>query len=254
MRAHRLMVLFAAAVLLATRPALADELTVAVTENVVPFSFRDEDGALTGFNVEVGRALCEAMGATCRFEAVPLAQLVDGVAEGRIHFGLGNLLKTPEREKRMAFSQSYWRSTSSYIARRGATPGPDGLPPGSATIAVQAGSRQEKHVGEALARNGLRVLTAHSIGEVLQLVADGTAEVALVPTLTGLGFLRSPAGKDLDFLGEPLSGGNLGGSVHIVVAPGRPDLLTRLNGALDAIQKDGSYHAMTRKYFPFSIY
>lgn len=252
MRADRLMGVLVAALLLAPRTVLADELTVAFTENVVPFSYRGDDGALTGFNVEVGRALCDAMKATCRFEAVPLAQLVDGVAEGRIDLGLGNLLKTPEREKKMAFSQPYWRSTSSWVAKRGAKPGVDGLPPGSAAIAAQSGSRQEKHVRET--QGGLAVLTAASIGDVLQLVADGKAEVALVPTLAGLGFLRSPAGKDLDFLGEPLSGGNLGGPVHIVVPPGRPDLLARLNGALDAIQKDGSYHATTRKYFPFSIY
>ena len=78
--------LFAATCLFAATVAhsAATALQVAVLENAPPMAFRDADGRLTGFSVEVARAVCAEMKARCEFQAMVLDRVVDALAGGEL--------------------------------------------------------------------------------------------------------------------------------------------------------------------------
>ncbi|MBF0563482.1 MAG: transporter substrate-binding domain-containing protein, partial [Alphaproteobacteria bacterium] len=76
-------------------------LRIVVTENVPPFSQREPAGSLSGFNVDIARKLCQHLHAECTLETQPLAALIEAVAAGRHDIGLGNLLRTPDPERRL---------------------------------------------------------------------------------------------------------------------------------------------------------
>ena len=71
-------------------------LRVAVLENSPPMSFRDADGRLTGFSVEIARALCEEMRVRCEFQVTLLGQLLDALAGGEFDIAAVSLLDTPD--------------------------------------------------------------------------------------------------------------------------------------------------------------
>ena len=73
----------------------ADPLRVAVVGNAPPMSYVGDNGQLTGFNVELARALCEVLEARCEFKLHPLQEVVDVVATDQVDFAVVSLLVTP---------------------------------------------------------------------------------------------------------------------------------------------------------------
>lgn len=109
----------ASALILAQRGVLADEtsrLRVGVVGNAPPMSFLNAQGKLTGFNVELANALWEAMKASCDVVTVPLNEVIDTVARGGIDFATVSLLITPDRVKKVIFSQPIYRSVSVWLS------------------------------------------------------------------------------------------------------------------------------------------
>lgn len=233
--------------------AQAQSVRVAVMEATPPFSHRNADGTLTGFNVDIMRALCRAMTATCRFDEVPFQDLLEAVASGRFDFGLANFLRTPERETRVAFSAPYWRSSSSVVGPAAEIDRavPDAL--AGRRLAVIVGSRQHAYATR-IAGTLAAVVERQHLNEVWQALRQGQADMALVPTLAALGFLTSEEGRPFSTVGTPLMEGGLGGTVHIVLPKGRADLQTAVDKAIAAIRADGSYQEINRRYFPFDVY
>ncbi|MES2877172.1 MAG: transporter substrate-binding domain-containing protein [Pseudomonadota bacterium] len=240
------------ALLLGTTASRAGELVVAVTPSVAPFSYLDEHGELTGFNVEFGRALCRKLGETCRIEPMAFLRILSSVVEAQIDIGIGNTLKTPEREKQMAFSVPYWRSTSSFFGVSGTafTDARDAL--NKYRVCVIKGSRQHEYLGQ-LGANVSNLVPVSSNLDIIIGVRQGRCPVALAPTMQILNFLQSEEGKGFSFLGKPLMSQGLGGTVHMVVRLDKPDLLRRVDQAIKDLILDGTHEKLSRRYFPFSI-
>ena len=62
------------------RPAA---LRVIVPEDAAPMAYRDEAGRLTGFSVEIARALCEEIRAVCHFDVATQHELLDRLLQGK---------------------------------------------------------------------------------------------------------------------------------------------------------------------------
>ena len=74
-------------------PALADRLqeikergyvTIGVKEDYAPFGFRDAEGTLVGYDVDVARGFAEAIGVELRLEPVTSANRLQKVQQGEI--------------------------------------------------------------------------------------------------------------------------------------------------------------------------
>lgn len=226
---------------------------VAVMEATPPFSHRAPDGTLTGFNVEIMQALCSAMNTACRFDEVTFQEVLEGVAAGRFDYGLANFLRTPEREARVAFSAPYWRSSSSFVGVSSEIdrPAPEGV--SGHSVAAIRGTGQHTYLKRMGAKLSAVVEVAH-LAELWQALREGRAEFALVPTLAALSFLISDEGKAHSTIGDPLTEEGLGGTVHIVMPPGRGELKSALDAAITTIRRTGAYQEVNRRYFPFDVY
>lgn len=96
------------AVLAGTAAARADLLDdirargvvrIGVKGDYEPFGYRDASGALVGFDVDVGRRLAEAVGATPEFRAVTSADRLQRLASGDIDIVVATLGDTAERRR-----------------------------------------------------------------------------------------------------------------------------------------------------------
>ena len=239
-------------VFLMTPVVRSAELVVAVTPAVVPFSYLNERGELTGFNVEFGRAVCLKMKVSCHFEAMTFLRILSTVSAGQADIGLSNALKTPEREKQVAFSVPYWRSTSSFFGVSGTVfkDPVDAL--SKFKVCVINGSRQHEYLSRLGIHPG-NVVATLSNQNAIDSVRQGLCPLAMAPTMQILNFLQSPEGKGFSFLGAPLTDQGLGGTVHLVVRPDKPELLQRVDQAIKELILDGTHEKLSRRYFPFSI-
>jgi len=233
-------------------PAMGQELVVAVTSSSVPFAYINAQGELTGFNVDLGRAVCELLKRPCRIEAMPFPQIIPSVSAGRADFGLGNVLKTPERERQVAFSIPIWRSTSSFVGPAGTRLSTPAGAIREKTVCVVEGGAQQVYL-RALGAPAPQLLPKATNQAVLESLQRGECAMVLLPTMQALPFLQSAAGKPYAFVGAPMANDGLGGTVHVVVRPDQPELLGGVNEAIQTLTRNGTHEKISRRYFPFSI-
>jgi len=231
----------------------ADSLVVAVNVNDKPFCWTNEKGELTGFSVDIARALCRTMKANCHFALAPFADFIPGVVDGRFDFVVANVLRTPEREQRVDFTNRFWRASSMFVGKPGVVADLSKPALKGKVVAVQKGSVQEKYLQEHYA-DGITLLSFPTNTERNNALVAGKADLILGSTVSHYAFLSTREGERFEFIGTPLDAPGLGGDVAIPVAKGRDALRARLNGAIDAILKDGTFARINNTYFSASVF
>lgn len=85
-----------------------------------PFNFLDAEGRLTGFNVDLARAICEELGILprCQIEALPFADIVPALKRGDGEAVIAGLAMNPTTRAEFAFSQPYFRYPARFVTRK----------------------------------------------------------------------------------------------------------------------------------------
>jgi ABC-type amino acid transport substrate-binding protein len=83
------------------------ELVVA-TKEAPPFVIKGGDGAWTGISITLWDRVASELGYTYRFEEASLADMVDGVADGRFDLSVAATTITPAREQQVDFSHPFY--------------------------------------------------------------------------------------------------------------------------------------------------
>ena len=219
-------------------------LRMAVIHNSAPMSYLNDAGVLTGFNVELGKAMCETMQVRCTAVVVPLSEVVEQVAKGQVDFAAVSLLITPERRSQVIFSKPYYRSLSAWVAKSGVKPGTPNL-----RVAVVKGSIQA-HYAEA--QQWKRVETAnHTL--LAETLTSGKADAALFPMLTGLAFVEDKGVARNGWTYTLMSDAAIAGDVGISISPQRPELRERIDNAIDQLKRDGRFDKINNAFLPFKL-
>ena len=82
-------------------------LTIAMEGVWQPWTYHDETGALTGFDVEVGTLVAEGLGVTPEFVETDWSAILAGVDAGRFDIACNGVGFTEERAKSYEFSSVY---------------------------------------------------------------------------------------------------------------------------------------------------
>lgn len=220
-----------------------------------------QGGGLVAFNEDLAREICRWLNTRCVMVHVLFADILPGIEEKKFELGFGNFLRTPEREKRVAFSDAIWRSSSRLVgtpktarrfaARLGHEPELGNLR--RARLAVVGETQQHRYLDSIAGEQELTVLTATTMGGMLALLREGKADFGLLPTLSAYTMLNREPADRFEFVGPPLVDAGLGGTVHIALPIADADLRQRVNQAIAALRADGSFHRIVRRHFPFSV-
>lgn len=219
-------------------------LRVVVLENSPPMAFRDANGGLTGFSVEVMRALCAEMKANCIFQAGTLDSVLDMLGSGEVDVAAVSLLDTPERRERVIFAKPYFRSMSFWFAKEGVQPGQEGV-----RIATVRSSAQERF---ALSK-GWQTVTVRTNGELAEPLIAGVAQAAIIPMSTGLNLMKKPNFRELHLTVTAMNDPALAGDASFGISKRRPDLKEMMDAAIDRIKGNGVYDRINTQFLPFRV-
>ena len=224
------------------------------TDDFPPFNFLDADGHLTGFNVDLARAICTELAIRCTIQARPFDDLAHSLEAKTADAAIAGIAITADSRAVLDFSDVYLRSPARFVVRRDANidPTPAGLR--GHTIAVVARTAHEAYlasffpeIGRKLYPTADEARTALRSGEVDAHFGDGVQ----------LGFwLQSEgAGACCKFAGGPfLESRFFGEGMAIAVPKSAGDLKRALNAALESIHAKGIYAELYLRYFPVSFY
>ena len=86
----------------------AADLKVAANMANLPFEYEDQNGVLTGFEVDIIKEAAQRLGKTVEFSSMPFAMLFPAIQSGRADLAIGSVTITPKRLESIAFSQAYF--------------------------------------------------------------------------------------------------------------------------------------------------
>lgn len=93
--------------LISSQTVLADTLRIGTEGGYPPWSMVDAAGKVTGFDADVGAALCAELKADCRFVVQAFDSLIPSLDAKRFDLIISGMSYTPERAKRINFSIPY---------------------------------------------------------------------------------------------------------------------------------------------------
>lgn len=227
-------------------------LKIATEGTYPPWSFKDAQGQLQGWDVDIANALCTKMKAKCEINAQDWDGIIPGLLAKKYDLIVASMAMTEQRRQRVDFSNKYKETVSRFIGKKGS---PADVSPAALkgkTIGVQRGSIQAAYLSENYKQSDLKFYDTPQAAE-LDLVA-GRVDYILGNMVTYyVGFMKRPEAKDYEFVGPELKGGLLGDGNGIALRKGDAELMAKVNAALAAIIADGTYDAITKKYFPFKL-
>src|SRR5581483_11113998 len=88
------------------------------TDDYPPFNFLGPDGQLTGFNVDLARAICTELAVACTIQARPWSDLVNALKNGSADAAIAGIAISEASLKELDFSDPYLRSPARFVVRR----------------------------------------------------------------------------------------------------------------------------------------
>jgi lysine-arginine-ornithine-binding protein len=231
-----------------------EKLRIATEGTYPPWSFKDAQGNLQGWDVDIANALCAHMKVQCEISAQDWDGIIPSLLAKKYDAIVASMAMTPPRRERVAFTDKYKDVISQFVARKGTITdiSPAGMK--GKSIGVQRGSSQHQWLqAEGYDKVADLKLYDKTTDVELDLVA-GRVDAIIGNKLTMyVGFFKKPEAKDFAYVGPDLKGGVMGEGSGIALRKEDVALLQRFNKALAEIHADGTYETISRKYFPFKL-
>jgi polar amino acid transport system substrate-binding protein len=237
------------------RPVVEPEtIRFLASDDFPPFSFRDGTGRLTGFNIDLARAICEELEAACSLRIKSFDALVPALVREEGDAIIAGLAITEANAKTLRFSDPYLGLPARFVVLKGkqVDPTPEGL--AGKRISVVTGSVHEAFLRAYFA--DAEIIAYESATEAR--AALGTEEaVAHFGDGLSLSFWLNgkTSGDCCSFAGGPwIEPGYFDRGMTIAFRPDDSVRQAAVDHALYRLQVEGTYSELYLRYFPVGFY
>ena len=231
----------------------ADGVLVLAAEGTYPPFSEIRDGKMTGFDIDIGLALCAEMKRECRFEQIDWEGLIPALKTDKIDAIVASMNDTPERRESVAFTDPYYTNPGIFVRAKGSSiePTPAGVK--GKTVGVQRATIFDNYVTDNFPDANIQRYT--SIEEAnLDAIAGRLDLIFADKFVMQDGFLQRDEGKDFEQAGADVDDKKyFGAGISIGVRKDDDKLREDLNAALKAIKENGEYKKVNDKYFKYDV-
>ena len=236
-------------------PARRVILRVLTEADFPPFNFYDDEGVLTGFNVDLSRALCLELTVTCDIQVRRWEELLPAVAKGEGDAVIASHVVTAKALRTVDFTDRYFHTAARFAGRRDGTKleiTPDGIE--GKRIGVIKGTAHEAYLTEFF-RLG-RITVFDSAEATLEALAQGKVDLVFDDGIALALWINGTASKECcELRGGPfLEPRYFGEGIAIAIAKTDPELKLQLNNALKRVRSSGRFDELVLQYFRTRLY
>jgi ABC-type amino acid transport substrate-binding protein len=225
-------------------------ITIATDATFPPFHFVDSAGRVTGFDVELARALLRRAGyPEPEVRVSDYNALFDGLLSGRHDIVAATTGVTAERQSRYLLSAPYFRTCQAVLVRHGENE-PRTLDDLAGRKVGAAGAMTSAMALEGLADAVAVILTKSEVSADMirddgrvPLLESGAIDALVVDEFEAVDAARTSGGV-LRVLAEPAALEQYA----LVLAPGDHSLKAALDASLDALRADGTLSALEQEF------
>jgi polar amino acid transport system substrate-binding protein len=228
----------------ATAVTTDKELIVGTDAAYAPFESENSDKTVSGFDVDVLKAIAEKSGLKLRFINTPWEGLFNQLASGDRDILVSAITITDERKKVMDFSEPYFEAAQLIaVPVKSTVTKMEDLK--KLKIGVQTGTTGDEIVGNLVGKSNSNIKRFEGTPVAIQELENGGVDAVVADNGVITNFQKNNASAfkvvtDASFKKEYYG---------IAVKTGNAELLKKINAGLAAIKADGTYDKIYQNYF-----
>lgn len=221
--------------------------TVGTEGTYPPFTYHDETGKLTGYDVEVTRAIADKLGVTVDFKETQWDSMMVGLDTNRFDSVANQVsLNTPERQAKYVKSEPYAWSNAVVVAPKNIT-----LTSWEDIKGKKSAQSLTSNYGEMAQKYGAEVIGVEGLAQTLALVNQGRADLTINDNLAVLEYLKNKpnSGLEIKLHGDDSEKRGAG----IIFRKGEEEAVAKVSDAMKALQADGTLTRISEQFFGADI-
>lgn len=228
-----------------------DHVRIGVDVPYVPMEYRTAEGDLTGFDIDLGNAMCEEIGVTCEWVEQEWDGIIPGLLSRNYDAVMSSMTINDERRQQVLFSEPYitmpsaWFAASDLDITEATEETLEGL-----TIGVQRGTLQDNYVTDNY--SSIADISRYSTADDMVLDMDAQRlDIVFLDFPIGQSTLVENEDGDYAIVGEKISEPKeyFGDGFGIAFRQRDEALAEKFNEALATLKEDGTYDEIHARYF-----
>ncbi len=231
------------------------QLRVLTEADYPPFSYYDDEGQLTGFNVDLSRAICRELAVTCEINTAEWDTLIPALKNNEADAAVASVAISAKALEQVDFTNRYYITPARFAARTDSNLKAISVEAlNGKKIAVQRGTAHEAFLHDFFPK--AKILAYGTPAEARAALKNGEADLLFGDGISLMFWIQgTDSNRCCEFKGEGYTEARyFGDGVGIAVKKGNSRLRDVLDYALARIKASGRYEELMLRYFPLPLY
>nr|WP_298522315.1 transporter substrate-binding domain-containing protein [uncultured Halomonas sp.] len=230
----------------------ADTLRFGVDVPTAPMEYRLPNGELTGFDIDLGNALCETLALECEWVVQEWSGIIPALLARKYDAIMSSMTINDSRRETVLFSDPYIKPYSAWFGESDSELDEiDSASLKGKTIGVQRGTLQDNYVTDTF--SDVAAINRYSTtSDMIMDMQSDRVDLIFLDHPAGVAALLDDGNGEYriigDLINEPES--YFGEGFGIAFRKRDQALVERFNKALAELKEDGTYDEIYTKYFP----
>jgi L-cystine transport system substrate-binding protein len=216
-------------------------LTVGTEGTYPPFTFHDENGELTGFDVEIAREVAERLGVEAEFMETQWDAMFAGLDSERFDMIANQVGIRPDRQEKYDFSEGYITSAAVLIVNESNTD----IKAFEDLEGKKSAQSLTSNYGDIAKSHGAELVGVEGFNQAIELLAQNRADATINDNLSFLDFKKQKPDAPVKIVATADDASQSG----LMFRKGNETLVDEVNKALQGMIKDGTYLEISKKWF-----
>ena len=218
-------------------------ITVGTEGTYAPFTYHDKDGKLTGYDVEVTRAVADKLGIKVEFKETRWDSMMAGLKAGRFDVVANQVgLTSPERQATFDKSEPYSWSGAVLVARKDSN-----IKSIDDIKGVKTAQSLTSNYGEKAKAAGAELVPVDGLAQSLTLIEQKRADATLNDELAVLDYLKNKPDAGVKIVWSAPADEKVGSG--LIVNKGNDEALAKFSTAMNELKADGTLKKLGEQFF-----
>ncbi|MBB6678023.1 amino acid ABC transporter substrate-binding protein [Cohnella lubricantis] len=217
------------------------KLRIGTEGTYAPFTYHDENGKLTGFDVEIAAEVSKRMGLQPEFVETAWDGMIAGLDAGRFDTIFNEVSVTDERKEKYDFSDPYIVSKAVLIVKENNTD--------ITKLADLKGKKSAQsltsNLGQIAKANGAEIVGVEGFNQSIELLLSGRVDATVNDSLSYFDYKKQQPDAPIKMVDEASDASQSAA----LFKKGNDELVQAVNQALADMKQDGTYLKISQKYF-----
>lgn len=228
-----------------------NNVKIAVDVPYQPMEYQKPDGSLTGFDIDLGNALCKKAQLHCQWQVQAWDGIIPGLMARKYDAIMSSMTINDQRRQQLLFTTPYLKPPSAWFA-----PVTEQITEANAqtlkgkTIGVQRGTLQDNYVTDLYGKDA-HIRRYETADDLRVDMNAGRLDLAFLDFPNGKTTMLDDGKGKYKIVGEMIDQPRkyFGDGFGIGLRKGDQELADKLDKALDEARQDGSYQQIYDRYF-----